>query len=91
MIKLRLTALLAIAMLAACGGSGPDADKDKSPDEIRKAAADMTAEELQKVADEYAEAINKEKDATKLADLKKKAAIYAEALAKKKMGGKLGG
>lgn len=91
MIKLRLTALLAVALLAACGGAGPDADQDKSPDEIKKAAAEMSADELQKIVDAYAEAINKEKDDAKLKDLQQKSAIYAQALLKKKTGGKLGG
>lgn len=87
MIKVRLTALLAIALLAACGGAGPDADEGKSNDEIRKAAANMSADELQKVVDEYTKAVNNEKDDAKLKALQEKMGIYAEALAKKKLGG----
>ena len=87
MIKLRLTALLAIALLAACGGAGPDADEGKSPDEIRKAAADMSVDELEDVMKAYTDAVNKEKDDAKLKDLQSRMAIYGEALVKKKMGG----
>ena len=90
-MKLRWTALFAIALLVACGGSGPSADEGKTPDEIRKIAADMSVEDLEKVIKEYTDAINAEKDDAKLKDLQQRAGIYGEALTKKKMPGGMGG
>jgi len=75
-------ALLA-ALVPACGGAGPDADADKTDEEIRKAAADMDKADLEKVIEEYKKAI-KDADAAKKAELTKKMGFYAEALGKKK-------
>lgn len=90
-MKLRLTVLLATALLVACGGAGPEADADKSPAEVQKSAADMSVDELEKIVKEYADAINaaaKENNDAKLKDLQEKAGYYGQALAKKRLGGK---
>ena len=86
-MKPHLITLFAAALMVACGGAGPEADEGKSSDEIRKAAENMSVEDLEKVVKEYGDAINKEKDDEKLKALQEKAGIYGQALAKKKMGG----
>lgn len=86
-MNVRLTAIFAIAMLVACGGSGPDADADKSPDEIRKAARDMSAEDIEKTVEEYRKAIDAAAGDSERKDLQEKMSIYGGVLAKKKLGG----
>jgi len=67
------------AILVGCGGAGPDADEGKSHDEIKKQAASMDAEELQKVIDAYTKALADAADEQRGA-LESKLNIYQNAL-----------
>jgi len=82
----RARPLLAIlALVAACNGAGPAADRNRSDEEIAKRAEKLSLEKLESVMKEYDAAIEKETDPAKKEALTRKGLIYIGVATKKQV------
>ncbi|MCK6460542.1 MAG: hypothetical protein L6Q95_11695 [Planctomycetes bacterium] len=88
--------LVALVLAAGCGGGGVEADMQKSGDELRKEAAGMSVEELEKKMDEiekYAKEVEaahgdgepSQADVEKASKLMEVTGIFGAELMKRKM------
>ena len=84
-VPLLLILVVTVLLPLGCGGSsgGPDADRDKTLQEVRDGASELSEDGLRETIGQYETAIEEEQDQDKARKLKDRLKVYTDELTRR--------